>query len=896
MTTIDTGAGCDALLADGTVVHVRPIQPTDADRLVRFHSRLSPETTYMRFFTPHPRLSTAEVERFTVVDHTAREALVAVAGDEIIGVARYDGAPGTTDAEVAFVVDDAWQSRGVGTLLMEHLAVRARAEGFHRFIADTLMGNRRMLGVFRDSGLSPERAFDGTVVHLTMALDETPEERGAIERREHVSERESIVRLLEPRSVAVIGASTRPGSVGGAVLANIVKGGFSGPTYAVNARGGTISGLPAYKSIGDVPERVDLAIIAVPAGAVLRVAEECADNGVRGLVVVSAGFAEMNEEGAELQRSLVTIARHRGMRLVGPNCIGIANPRLGLNATFSDRCPPPGRIGLMSQSGAVGVALLDAASRTGLGISTFVSAGNKADVSGNDLLQYWEDDPDTDVVMLYLESLGNPRKFARLAQRVARRKPIVVVKSGRTEAGQRAASSHTAAMAASDTAADTLFRQAGVTRVDSVREMYAVARVLATQPLPAGRRIAIVGNSGGPGILAADACGAARLALSDLSASTRKALTDLAPPGASTSNPVDLLASAGPAEYSAAIRLVRDDPDVDAVVVIFTPTLIADPAEVAAAIAGASAGSSKPVVAAFITEPDGTLTADGGVHVPRFEAAEDAVRAIGIAADRADWLKQPCGDMPVLAGIDAERADAVVSAALQANPEGRWLDERECDDVLRAYGIPLVESATADSPERAAEAADRLGYPVAMKVASPAVLHKSDAGGVVLDLGNAEDVRDAWTTMAGDLGGLEAVTIQRMADPGVETIVGAVQDRQFGPLVMFGLGGTAAELLGDRAFSLLPLTDIRAAELVRSLRTSALLLGYRGAPPVDTAALEQVLLRVAQLVTDLPAVAELDLNPVIAGSDGVVAVDARIRVTMPPPAQSAGRHLASPRP
>jgi acyl-CoA synthetase (NDP forming) len=579
------------------------------------------------------------------------------------------------------------------------------------------------------------------------------------------------------------------------------------------------------------------------------------------------------------------------MRLIGPNCIGIGNMNRSMNATFADGCPPAGRIGLMSQSGAVGVALLDAANRTGLGISTFVSAGNKADVSGNDLLQYWEDDSATDVVMLYLESLGNPRKFARIAQRVARTKPIVVVKSGRTDAGRRAASSHTAALAASDAAVDALFRQAGVSRVDTVREMFSVARVLALQPLPAGRRIAIVGNSGGPGILAADACANNGLTLGELSRETREALAGLAPRGASTTNPVDLLASAGPQEYRGAIKLIIDDPDIDAVVVIFTPTLTADSALVAAAIVDAAAGSTKPVLASFITEPDGTLSSDAIAAVPRFEAAEDAVRALGTVSRRAEWLRQPIGSAPAFTDIDAAAAASEIEAALEDVPDGRWLRDDECRRVLEAYGITFVASENASSPDAAVATARAIGYPVAMKVLSPPVLHKTDSGGVTLDLRDDVAVRRAWADMRQRIPALESVTIQAMAAHGVETIVGGLQDPQFGPLVMFGLGGTAAELLGDTVVSLAPLTDVRAAEVVRSLRTSPLLLGYRGSAPVDVHALESVLLRVAKLIDDLPAIAELDLNPVIATPSTAIAVDARIRVSRQPVAAPGGRRL-----
>jgi acetyl coenzyme A synthetase (ADP forming)-like protein len=888
-------SSCDALLADGTVAKVRPIAESDAERLVRFHARLSGETTYMRFFSAHPRLSPKEVQHFTVVDHVEREALVAVVGDDIVGVGRYDRVS-AEEAEVAFVVDDAWQHRGVGTLLMEHLATVGRTRGIRRFLADTLTVNARMLGVFRQSGLTASRQLDGSVIHLDMSLDATETEANAIEAREHTSERQSIVRLLEPRSIAVIGASAREHSVGGAIFSNLVEGGFSGEIYAVNARGEAVAGRRVYRSVTDIDATVDLAVIAVPAAAVLTVAQECASKGVHGLVVVSAGFAEADDDGAERQRALVGIARSNGMRLIGPNCIGVANTALSMNATFAGPLPRPGRVGLLSQSGAVGVALLDTADRTGLGISTFVSAGNKADVSGNDLLQYWEDDPQTDVVMLYLESLGNPRKFSRLAQRVSRKKPIVVLKSGRTAAGQRAASSHTAAMATSDTTTDALFRQAGVTRVESVRELFGTARLLASQPLPEGRRVAIVGNSGGPGILAADACAFAGLELAELAPPTRLALEAALPAAASAANPVDLLAGAGAAEYAAAIGYLLDDPGVDALVVIFTPTLIANPADVEQAIVDATTDRQKPVVAAFVTEPDGTLRSAGGGVVPRFEAAEDAVRALAHACDRSEWLREPIGEIPALPDVDRERAEQVADDVLRSAPDGRWLDWHEAELLLGAYRVPLVASRTARFADEAGDAAEQLGFPVVMKVQSPHVVHKTDSGGVALDLTNRDAVIDAWETMRARIEGLESVTIQPMVAGGVETIVGAVNDAQFGPLVLFGLGGTATELLGDRIVSLLPLTKLRAARLVRSLRTSPLLFGYRGAPSVNADALEDVLIRLGRLVDDLPAIAEIDLNPVIASPAGVIVLDAKVRLQRPAGVGYAARHLAPARP
>jgi acetyl coenzyme A synthetase (ADP forming)-like protein len=876
----------DVVLLHGGTIHVRPIRPDDGSALVAFHERLSEDTVYSRFFSAKPVLTPAEVERFTHVDHDARVALIAVFGERIIGVGRYDRTAREPEAEVAFVVADEHQGRGIGTVLLEHLASAARERAITRFVAETLPGNRRMLEVFRAAGFDETARYDDGAVHVELAIEPTDRARAAMEAREHRAEASSVARLLTPRSVAVIGASRQPATVGHQVLRNLLAGGFVGPVYPVNPGAAHVASVKAYPTVLDVPEEVDLAVVAVPAAAVPDVVEQCGRKGVVGIVVLSAGFSEV-AGGAEAQAALRDRARSYGMRLVGPNCIGVANTAVGLNATFSPYAPQPGRIAMQSQSGALGIAVLERSARIGLGVSSFVSVGNKADVSGNDLLQYWEDDPGTDVVLLYLESFGNPRKFSRIARRASRRKPIVAVKSGRSTAGVRAASSHTAAMASADVAVDALFRQTGVIRVDTLDELFDIALLLGSQPLPKGRGVAIVGNSGGPGILATDACDGAGLAGPELTAATQAALREIVDPNAAVANPIDLVASATPEVYEQALRLVFADERVDAALVICTPTFAASPVEVGAVLGRVAADQDKPLLGCFLAAPEISplLREDGtGGHVPAFASPEPAARALARAAAYAEWRRRPPGAVPDLDRFDADRAHAIVDAFLTETADGGWLPAERVDDLLDAAGIPRLQAETAASAEQARQVAARLGLPVALKASGPDLVHKSDVGGVRLDLRSEAEVEDAYHDMTSRLGErMTGAIVQTMAQHGVETIVGVVQDQLFGPLVMFGLGGVATELLGDRAFRILPLTDLDAADLVRSLRASPLLFGYRGSAPVAVAALEQVLQRVARLAERVPEIGELDLNPVIVSQAGAVAVDSRVKVARLPP-------------
>ncbi len=880
----------DVVLADGGTVLIRPIRPADGPALARFHSRLSPESIYLRYFSPHPRLSDAEIAFLTGVDYRWRLALVAVLGDELVAVARYEGKEGTTDAEVAFLVEDSHHGRGIGTVLLEWLATAAREAGITEFYASTLWDNQRMIAVFRDVGFESTRIVGGGEVHVRFPVAATEALAEAIARREHQAEARSVHRLLAPRSIAVIGAGQQRGGIGHEVFRNLLLNGFNGPVYPVNAKAAHVGGVRAYPSVLDIPDDIDLAVICVPASAAPDVVRQCAEKRAGGLVMITAGFAEAGTEGAGVERDLVRLAHRHGMRIVGPNCMGVINTRseVSMNATFAPVAPLPGSVAFCSQSGALGIAALERSSRLGVGISTFVSVGNKADVSGNDLLQYWEDDLDTNVVLLYLESFGNPGKFNRIARRVSHRKPIVAMKSGRSQAGSRGASSHTAALASPDMAVDALFRQTGVIRVDTMEELFDTAAVLAHQPLPPGRRVAIVGNSGGPGVLAADACEAAGLEVPELSAATQEALRACLPAAAGVRNPVDMMAAADARTYQQALRLLLADPEIDAVIVVYTPTLVTRLEDVADGIAAVAAEAwAKPVVANLVTTeviPNilrGNGSAGGEARVarsvPSFPYPETAARALARAAWYAEWRARPVSEVPRLEGIDIRAGRRLVEEALADCPQGGWLDLPVAGRLLGAFGIPVAPLVPVDSAAAAGEAAARIGTPVALKAC--AVLHKTDVGGVRLNLATPETAAAAFDEMAARLGDqMQGAVIQPMADPGVETIAGVVRDPAFGALVVFGLGGIATELVGDRTLAVAPLTQRDAADSVRGLRSSPLFFGYRGAPAVDVAALEDLLLRLSFLGEQLPEVAELDLNPAIATPSGVVAVDWRVRL------------------
>lgn len=856
----------DALTADGAIVAIRPLTSADTGVVTGLFRRASAASLRLRFFTTpgQPAIST-EVARLTRSACPEHATIAAELAGEIVGVASYERrSPTDPKAEFSVLVDDAQQGRGIGTLLLEHLATVARRQGITQLYGEVLAGNARMLRVAGDlAAAATYRLADG-VVEVTVATTADETALAGVDARDRAAERASLRPLLAPRSVAVVGAGRRPGGVGHEVLRGLVEYGFTGPVYPVNPHATAVAGLPAHPSLTQLPGPAELVVVAVPADQVAGTLADAATAGARAAVILTAGFSETGDAGRAGQAELVRIARTAGIRLVGPNCLGVVNtdPQVRLDASFAPRPPRPGGLAVASQSGAVGIAVLEHASRAGCGISSFVSLGNKADVSGNDLIGYWYDDPATTAVALYLESFGNPRKFARVARALARRKPVLAVFSGRSAAGQRAGASHTAAAAVPGVAVDTLFAQAGVMRADNLGELIDAARILTDQPLPAGSRLAVIGNAGGANMLAADAAEA-----EGLTVPARVAGLD---------NPFDLGAGATPEALSEALAAIAASGQVDAVLAIIAATRTNDPPALRAAIA-AVADEHPQLPVAVVALGGGETAAVGKRRLPVYDLPERAVRAIGHAARYAAWGREPLGSRPQLTGVDTAAARAAVRSALA---EGRgWQTYERIAPILSAYGIPLLASRTVHSAVEAVAAAAELGYPVVLKAADPQLVHKSDIGAVHLGLGNREAVEAAYWAIATVTGQpTPVVLVQPMATGTVELVAGIVHDRLFGSLVMAGLGGVHTDLLGDRTFRLVPMTDLDAGRMWRSLRGAPLLTGYRGTPPADTRAVEDLLLRLGRLAEDQPEVAELDLNPVLVGPDGAVAVDAKLRL------------------
>jgi acyl-CoA synthetase (NDP forming) len=783
----------------------------------------------------------------------------------MVGVASYERLGSSDRAEFAVLVADDWHGRGVGTLLLEELVTHARRHGVEEIVGDVLASNSGMLRVLH--GLVPDARvrYDAGVMRVSIPTNPDDMALAELELRERTAERHSLRSLLTPATVAVVGAGREPGGVGHEVLRSLIDGGYTGRLYAINPHTTEIARCPAYPKVSALPEPVDLVVVAVPVDALEEVVADAGAAGARTAVVLTAGLAETGPAGREIQERLVRTAREYGMRLVGPNCLGALNtdPRVGLAATFAACAPPPGGLAVASQSGAVGIAILGHAVRTGTGISTFVSLGNKADVSGNDLLAYWCEDPGTRGVALYLESFGNPRKFARLARAVARRKPVLAVKSGRSAGGRRAGLSHTAAAASPDVAVDSLFAQAGVVRTDTLGELLDAARMLVDQPLPAGARVGIVGNAGGVNVLAADAAEGVGLRVPE------------APEAGG--NPLDLGTGVSSAALGEAITHMAGTGQVDAIVAVFCATRANNPADALAAIARAvDAVPDLPVAVVLIglDEPPAEL---GARRAPVYGLPEQAMRALAHAAWYADWRRRPAGVRPALPDIDPTRARSIVDGALADG--GGWQPLPLTAELLACYGIPVVPSIVTSGLDATVAAAARFGFPVAVKAADPAIVHKSDLGLVRLDLGSAGEVARAYQGIGAALERKDPpVVVQPMRRNGVELIAGVVHDSLFGSLVMVGAGGVYTDLLADRAFQLLPVTDVDAAELWRRLSSAPLLTGYRGSMPADTTALEDVLARLGRLAEDLPEVAELDLNPLLVFPDGIAAVDAKLRL------------------
>ncbi|MBJ6621819.1 bifunctional acetate--CoA ligase family protein/GNAT family N-acetyltransferase [Streptomyces sp. DHE17-7] len=963
----------DVVLRDGGTARVRPITVDDAERLVSFYEQVSDESKYYRFFAPYPRLSAKDVHRFTHHDFVDRVGLAATVGGEFIATVRYDriGAGGTPasapadEAEVAFLVQDAHQGRGVASALLEHIAAVARERGIRRFAAEVLPANTKMIKVFMDAGYTQKRSFEDGVVRLEFGLEPTDRSLAVQYAREQRAEARSVQRLLQPGSVAVIGTGRTPGGVGRSILGNVADAGYTGRLYAVNSAFPEdlkeIDGVPARRSVREIEGPVDLAVVTVPAERVPEVVTDCGEHGVQGLVVISAGYADSGPDGRERQRALVRQARSYGMRIIGPNAFGVINtsPRVRLNASLAPEMPRPGRIGLFAQSGAIGIALLSRLHRRGggvtgvTGVSTFVSSGNRADVSGNDVLQYWYDDPETDVALMYLESIGNPRKFTRLARRTAAAKPLVVVQGARH--GGVAPQGHAVrATRLPHATVSALLRQAGVIRVDTITDLVDAGLLLARQPLPPGPRVAILGNSESLGLLTYDAC------LSE---------------GLRPQPPLDLTTAASADDFHRALSRALADDTCDAVVVTAIPTVgegsAGDAALAAALRSAAAAVPAKPVLVVHVelgglaealsaaastapqapqpaepqptepapapteprtppagaedTGPAGPRTPEAGDRraaapphprsaapappaashpagpadpppegtrlIPAYPAAERAVRALAQAVSYAQWRRDAAdpGKVPEYEDID-ERGAAELIAGHLARGQGLALGDEETCELLGRYGIHVHRALPAPTPDDAVAAARALGYPVALKATAPHLRHRADLGGVRLDLADEEQLRRAYaelTELFGTPAELRPV-VQGMAPRGVDTVVRAVIDPAAGAVLSFGLAGAATQLLGDMGHRLIPVTDREATSLIRSVRTAPLLFGWRGSAPVDSAALEELLLRVSRLVDDHPEVVAVTLEPVVVAPRGLSVLSASVRLAPPPARDDLG--------
>ena len=867
----------DVVVRDGSTVCVRQAEGCDVSVVLQFLQSLSPQSIHYRFHG-WPALDESSVRALIIGDGNPATTLIAESGGRIVAFASYyQDRASPRRAEVAFAVSDAVQGHGIGTRLLEQLAKIARDAGIDTFHACVLWDNRQMLDVFRNSGFTETVRLEGGVCHVTLSLAVTDHFVEQAAARSQIAATASMHAFFAPRVVAVVGANRTRGKIGSEILNNLLAAGFNGTIVPVHPAAQEIAGLPAYPRVSDIPGDVDLAMIVVPADEVLGAVDDCINKDVRAICVISAGFSECGVDGRAREAALVDKVRRAGCRLIGPNCMGLLNtdPAVRLNATFSPVYPPTGHVAMSTQSGALGLAILDYAKRLDIGVSSFVSVGNKADVSGNDLIQYWAEDPQTSVILLYLESFGNPKKFGEIARRVGRTKPIVAVKAGRSMAGSRAAASHTGALATNDAVVDALFRQSGVIRTERLEEMFDVAALLSHQPIPRGARVAILTNAGGPGILAADACEASGLRLPPLSEATRSELRSFLPAAASVNNPVDMLASAPADHYRRALSSILRDESVDSVITIFIPPLVTEPNAVAAAIAAAVEDTrDKPVLGVFMRS-EGAPPALA--PIPSYAFPESAALALARVTAYGQWRSKPILPAAALDRFDSNEIRRIVRGVLGRGPG--WVLPDEAQALLAASGIASAASRVATSLDDARAAAAQIGFPIALKALGPTLLHKTERRAVTLNIRNDDGLRDAYAHFATRFAGeMTAVLVQQMVPPGVEMIVGALQDPMFGPLIACGTGGILVDVLADTAFRLHPLNGSDAAEMIDELRGARLLRGYRGSQPADEPALRDVLLRVSELIRVAPEIQELDLNPVIVLGSGARVADVRLRI------------------
>jgi acetyl coenzyme A synthetase (ADP forming)-like protein len=885
------------ILKDGSTILFRPIKKDDAPEWLNFWHRLSSRSKYLRLHRSPPNMSMEDALRFCTVDYVNSFAFVAEAIEghqkHIVAVGRYSRLPATPNtAEIAFIILDAYQEKGIGTKFIEWLATVARKNDIDTFEAYVLPENTEMMSVFQGYGFHMKQVTENNIYHISFHLTRTTAVVKAKDERASQATLHSLEHILKPHSVAVVGASNRPGTIGQLIFQSMIQSGFNGVVYPINATNDAVMSVKAYRSVLSVPGEIDLAIVAVPAAQVLGVVDECGQKKVKGLIVISDGFQEKGEEGAVLEREMVDMAFGYGMRIVGPNCMGLINtdPQVKLNATFALTNPAHGNISFISQSGALGLGILEYAKSMNIGFSTFVSVGNRADIASTDLLQYWEQDAATRVILLYLESFDNTDIFSRVSRRISRNKPILAIKGGSTPAGSRASRSHTGAIATSDVVSDALFREAGIVMVDSIGELFDSAILFANQPIPKGKKVAILTNGGGPGILAADACAHNGLLVPELSAESLSKIKSVIKRDIHVGNPVDLTAGVSAEEFEDVLKILAADPGNDAILTIYVPPAGLDISSVENAISRASPlvrQNGKPLLSCFVGMSGIKGKAMDGQFVPYYLFPEEAATALTNAVKYSELKTKETGVIPVFKDIERGKSRQLINEILTSSPQRPiWIDNRNLNELFKYYGIHFAETLAAATPEAAGELAAKTGFPVVLKLNSATITHKTDVGGVILDIKSPAEAIAAFNQIRSDLvkigreTEMQGVTVQCQITDGLEVIVGVTQDRMLGHVVMFGLGGIYAELIKDTAIRLHPLTDIKAGELIDSVKMAQVLKGYRGMPPYDTKSLEDLLLRISALVEDNPQITEMDLNPVKVQPDGqgYWVVDARIMI------------------
>jgi acetyltransferase len=885
----------EVVLTDGSAMVLRPIKVADVEHWLAFLSRLGPDSRYLWLHHIQTQMTTEDAQRFCKVDYKNVFALV---GEiithqqrEIVAAGRYYRLPKKTSAEVVIVIEDTYRKKGIATRLIEGLVSAARDNGISTFEADVSAENEDIMALLRGYGFHVDRQLEANTFHVAFSITPTEIVKRKEEERDRIATIASIHHLLCPKSVALIGASRYPGTIGYLMLRCILQSGYTGTVYPVNPNVNSVMSVKTYSSVLAIPDEVDLAVIAVPAKLVAKVADECGQKGVHTLVVISDGFREAGPEGASREKELRDVALGHGMRVAGPNCMGILNTdsAISLNSTFSPVFPPQGNVAFLSQSGAMGLTILEYAMNLNLGVSTFVSVGNRVDISPNDLLEYWEDDKATKVILLYLESFGNPRRFAQIARRVSAKKPIVVVKGGSTAAGSRAALSHTGSMATSDVSTDVLFKHAGVLRVNSIEELFDVASLLSNQPLPKGRKMAIVTNGGGPGIIAADASARHNLDLPPFSQETITKLKSVIKRDIIINNPLDTTAGATADEFHDILQVLSSEKEINAVLAIFIPPIVSNQEASENAIRSIAPlfwKQQKTLLACFLGErgSKSKLGSDGH-FVPCYPFPEEAVAALARAVEYAENRRKPAGKIIKFQGIQRSKAHRIVERTMTTSTQRPfWLAATETYELMDCYGIRLAPMSIANGGKEAAEEAAKIGFPVAVKLVSTTITHKTEIGGVIIGLRSKSEVHRAFNAIKSNLAKLgrqsemQGVMVQRMVSGGIETIVGVTQDPSFGPLIMFGAGGIYAELMKDVAIRLPPLTDLDAKEMIKSIKMAKMLEGYRDTPAGDTDAVEDLLLRLSTMVEDIHQISELDFNPVkvMPKGEGYWVVDARI--------------------